>query len=60
MTETDTLRSELLNEIENSGIRLEKKLRLMELMDKAFRQHLGTFFLSNEELEQRDILNRSF
>lgn len=55
-----TLRDELLEEIEASGIQLERKLRLMELMDKAFRQHLGVFFLSDEELEQKDILNRSF
>ncbi len=60
MQNQDSLRTALLEEIETSGIKLDSKLRLMELMDQAFRQHLGVFFLSDEELEQKDILNRSF
>lgn len=60
MKNEQSLRNALLEEIEGSGIKLDSKLRLMELMDKAFREQLGVFFLSDEELEQKDILNRSF
>ncbi len=60
MKKEQSLRNALIEEIEGSGIKLDSKLRLMELMDKAFREQLGVFFLSDEELEQKDILNRSF
>lgn len=60
MNKTDSLRKALIDEIEQSGMGLQRKLRIMELMDQAFREHLGVFFLTDEELEKRDILNRSF
>lgn len=50
---------ELINEIENLNIRLDKKMKLLNLLDKVFRENYGVIYLSNKELEEKDILIRS-
>ncbi len=50
---------DLLREIENSNMSIQGKLKVLEMLDKAFRQYMGVMFLSNEELEANDILFRS-
>ena len=52
-------RENILNEITNSNMTIQRKMRLMELIDGAFRKYLGVIYLSDKELEQKDILNRS-
>lgn len=53
------LREDLLNEIINSNMTLQRKMKVLKLLDNAFRKYLGVIYLSDEELEQNDILNRS-
>jgi hypothetical protein len=53
------IREDLLHEITNSNMTFERKMKLMRLLDKAFRKYLGTIYLSDEELERNDFLNRS-
>ncbi len=54
-----TIREEILTEITNSNMTIQRKMKLMELMDNAFRKYLGVIYLSDKELEDNDILNRS-
>ena len=53
------IREDILNEIAKSNMTIQRKMRLMELMDSAFRKYLGIIYLSDKELEKNDILNRS-
>ena len=53
------IRDDLLDEITNSNMTFERKMKLMRLLDKAFRKYLGIIYLSDEELERNDFLNRS-
>ncbi len=53
------LREEILNEILNSKMTINRKMIIMKLLDKAFRKYLGIIYLSDKELEKNDILNRS-
>ena len=53
------LRKDLINEITNSNMNIQRKLKVMRLLDEAFRKYLGIIYLSDKELEQKDILNRS-
>lgn len=58
--EIDTeLAKKLIVEISNSNMSLQKKMTVFRLLDKAFRKHLGVFYLSDKELEHNDILYRS-
>ena len=57
--ENKKIREDLLHEITNSNMTFERKMKLMRLLDKAFRKFLGTIYLSDEELERNDFLNRS-
>jgi hypothetical protein len=57
--ENKKIREDLLHEITNSNMTFERKMKLMRLLDKAFRKYLGTIYLSDEELERNDFLNRS-
>ena len=60
MNNTDTkLAEKIIKEISNSSMTFEKKMVLFRLLDEAFRKHLGVFYLSNKELEEKDILFRS-
>jgi len=60
MTKQDfKIKEELLNEITNSNMTLQRKMKVMELLDAAFRKYLGVIYLSDKELEKNDILNRS-
>jgi len=60
MTKQDfKIKEELLNEITNSNMTLQRKMKVMELLDAAFRKYLGVIYLSDKEIEQNDILNRS-
>ena len=53
------IREDILIEIYNSNMTLKRKMKIMELMDNTFRKYLGTIYLSDEELQKKDILNRS-
>ena len=53
------LKEMLLQEITDSNMTFQKKMRVLKLLDQAFRKHLGVIFLSNKELEENDILQRS-
>lgn len=53
------LARDLVREITNSNMSFHKKLIVLHLLDTAFREHLGAFYLSNKELEEKDILFRS-
>ena len=53
------LTESLVNEITDSNMSFTKKKAVLKLLDKAFRKHLGIIYLSNQELEDNDILNRS-
>ena len=57
--ENKKIREDLLHEITNSNMTFERKMKLMRLLDKAFRKYLGTIYLSDEELARNDFLNRS-
>lgn len=50
---------DLAREITDSNMSFRKKLLVLQMLDKAFRKHLGIMFLSNSELEENDILFRS-
>ncbi len=58
-TPNQLLAEELVKEVTNSNMTIEKKLRILRLLDEAFREHLGIIFLSNAELSENDILFRS-
>jgi len=53
------LKEELLREITDSNMSFQRKVKVLKLMDQAFRNHLGVFFLSDDELEENDMLMRS-
>ena len=53
------LAEKMIHEITNSNMTFQKKMTLFKLLDEAFRKHLGVFYLSNKELEEKDILFRS-
>lgn len=58
-TTNKQLADDLINEIIDSKMSFNKKMVVLKLLDKAFRDYLGIIFLSNQELEENDILNRS-
>ncbi len=53
------LKEDLINEITDSNMTFERKIKVMKLLDFAFRKYLGVIYLSNQELEDNDLLNRS-
>ena len=59
MKEEKKIREDLLHEITNSNMTFERKMKLMRLLDKAFRKYLGVIYLTDAELESNDFLNRS-
>ena len=59
MKEEKKNREDLLHEITNSNMTFERKMKLMRLLDKAFRKYLGVIYHSDAELESNDFLNRS-
>lgn len=52
------IRQDLLYEITNSNMTFQRKMKLMRMLDNAFRKYLGVNYLSNEELNTNDFLNR--
>ena len=59
ITQNQKIKIKLINEITDSKMSFERKMKVLELLDEAFRKHLGVIYLSDKELEQNDILNRS-
>jgi len=55
----ELIRQQMCDLIEGSNMQFRNKMKLLELMDSAFRDHLGVIFLSDKELEEQDILGRS-
>ena len=53
------LKKEILELVEDSNMKFNRKMKLLSLLDKAFRKHLGIIYLSDREIENKDILNRS-
>ncbi len=53
------LRDNLLKEVSDANMSLERKMKILQLIDTAFREYMGAVYLSDEELEQNDILSRS-
>jgi len=53
------LAEKLILEITDSNMTFQKKMKVLKLLDTAFRKHMGIFYLSNKELEENDILFRS-
>ena len=53
------IKKELLNSILGSRMKFENKMRTMELLVQLFRKELGDFYLSDNDLEDKDNLNRS-
>ena len=53
------LRDQILNEILDSDMGFNRKMKVMQLLDQAFRSSLGKFYLSDEELEDNDLMTRS-
>ena len=58
-TQNQQIKENLINEITNSKMSFERKIKVLQLLDKAFRKYLGKIYLSDKEIEQNDILNRS-
>lgn len=58
-TNDERLKKQILNSIEESNMKLDRKLHLLSLLDRAFRQYLGVISLSDDEIHQNDILSRS-
>ncbi len=60
MKEVDKeLAKELIIEITDSNMTFQRKMRILKLLDRAFRKHLGVFYLSDKELEDKDVIFRS-
>ncbi len=53
------LKKDLLDEILDSRIAFGKKMKILKMLDKLFRKELGIIYLSDKELDNNDILNRS-
>jgi len=53
------IRNLLLKSIEDHCLPYSKEIELLKELDKTFRQDLGPFYLTDVELEKRDILFRS-
>ncbi|PHS07296.1 MAG: hypothetical protein COA88_08990 [Kordia sp.] len=49
----------IINEITDSNMPLNKKMIILKKLDKVFRQYYGIIYLSDRELNQKDILLRS-
>lgn len=49
----------LIHEITESNMTLRKKMLVLKLLDKAFRKYHGKIYLSDNELDNNDILIRS-
>ena len=49
------LAQDIVKEITTSNMTIQKKLLVLELLDKAFRKHFGIIYLSNQELVDNDI-----
>ena len=60
MKEVDSeLAKKLIIEITDSNMTFQKKMKVLKLLDEAFRKHMGVFYLSDKELDDNDILYRS-
>ncbi len=53
------LAEKLISEITDSNMTFQKKMKVLRLLDQAFRKHLGVLYMSDKELEENDILYRS-
>ena len=49
----------LIIEITDSNMTFKRKMKVLKLLDKAFRKHMGVFYLSDKELEDKDVIFRS-
>lgn len=58
-TNDSPLKDQILTLVEESRMKLDNKLKLLWLMDKAFRKSMGPVYLGDKELEKNDILGRS-
>ena len=49
----------IIEEITDSNLTLRKKMLVLKLLDKAFREYYGKIYLSHSELAKNDFLIRS-
>ena len=49
----------IINEITESNMTLKRKMIVLKLLDKAFRKYHGKIYLTDNELDNNDILIRS-
>jgi len=49
----------IINEIIDSNMSFNRKMKVLKQLDKVFRNHYGKIYLSNKELDENDILIRS-
>ena len=49
----------IIEEITDSNMSLRKKMLVLKLLDKAFREYYGKIYLSDSELAKNDFLIRS-
>jgi hypothetical protein len=49
----------IIDEITDSNMTLRKKMLVLKLLDKAFREYYGKIYLSDSELANNDFLIRS-
>jgi hypothetical protein len=53
------LKETLLQEITDSNMTFQRKMKVLKLLDQAFRKHFGVIYLSDQELEDNDMMTRS-
>ena len=49
----------IINSIYDANMILNVKFKILKLIDYLYRDQIGAIFLSNEELENNDLLRRS-
>jgi len=49
----------IVNEIIDSNMSLNRKMIVLKQLDRAFRHYYGIIYLSDNELDENDILLRS-
>jgi len=49
----------IINEITDSNMSFNRKMKVLKQLDTAFRKHYGKIYLSDNELNENDMLLRS-
>jgi len=46
----------IINEITDSNMSFNRKMKVLKQLDTAFRKHYGKIYLSDNELDENDML----